>query len=304
MEHHHHHHVPSDHLNRAFRFGILLNAAYVAIEAAIGITFDSMGLVADAGHNLSDVVSLVLAMLAFRLSKRQATSRYTYGYRKATILISLLNAVILLVAVGIIVAESISKLLTPHAVEGGAIAWTAGVGVAINLLTAWLFMHDKDHDLNVKGAYLHMIADTLVSVGVVVSGIVIGFTGWTSLDPIIGLVVAVVIVYSTWSLLAGSIRLSMDGVPDGIDKENVEAAIAAIDGVSSVHHVHIWAISTTENALTAHIVLHDMERAAAVRHAIRAALAEKGITHVTLETETGISEDCDCCCTPDDGHSH
>lgn len=300
----HHHHAPADHLNRAFRFGILLNTAYVAVEATIGIVSGSMGLVADAGHNLSDVVSLILALLAFKLSKRQATSRYTYGYRKATILISLLNAVILLVAVGVIVAESIGKLLTPNTVEGGAIAWTAGAGVAINLLTAWLFMRDKDRDLNVKGAYLHMIADTLVSVGVVVSGVVIGFTGWTPLDPIIGLAVAVIIVFSTWSLLTQSLRLSMDGVPDGIDKERVESAIASVDGVAGVHHVHIWAISTTENALTAHIVLRSMEQADTVRHAIRSLLAESGITHVTLETETGICEDCDCCCSPEEGHSH
>ena len=185
-DHHHDHTVSS--LNKAFILGITLNVAFVVVEFAVGLYYGSMGLLSDAGHNLSDVASLLLAMLAFRLAQAHATPRYTYGYKKSTVLISLLNSVILLIAVGVIVAESIGRMMHPAPIEGGAIAWTAGVGVAINGFTAWLFMKDKDKDLNVKGAYLHMAADALVSVGVLVSGLVISWTGWTIVDPIVGLV--------------------------------------------------------------------------------------------------------------------
>ena len=209
-EHHHHDHTVTS-LNKAFILGIALNVAFVVVEFAVGLYYGSMGLLSDAGHNLSDVASLLLAMLAFRLAQAHATPRYTYGYKKSTVLISLLNSVILLVAVGVIVAESVGRMLHPAPVEGGAIAWTAGVGVVINGFTAWLFMKDKDKDLNVKGAYLHMAADALVSVGVLVSGVVISWTGWTIVDPVVGLVVAAVIVASVWSLTRDSLRLSLDG---------------------------------------------------------------------------------------------
>ena len=203
-EHHHHDHTVTS-LNKAFILGIVLNVAFVVVEFAVGLYYGSMGLLSDAGHNLSDVASLLLAMLAFRLAQAHATPRYTYGYKKSTVLISLLNSVILLVAVGVIVAESVGRMLHPAPVEGGAIAWTAGVGVVINGFTAWLFMKDKDKDLNVKGAYLHMAADALVSVGVLVSGVVISWTGWTIVDPVVGLVVAAVIVVSVWSLTPASV---------------------------------------------------------------------------------------------------
>ena len=188
--HQHSHTINAKSLNKAFIIGIVLNLAFVVIEFAAGFWFDSLALLSDAGHNLSDVVSLVLALLAFRLAKVKANERYTYGYKKSTILVSLLNAVILLVAVGAIVIESIHKLSNPAVVPGGAIAWVAGVGVLINAFTAFLFMKDKEKDLNVKGAYLHMAADALVSVGVLVAGIVISRTGWYIIDPIIGLIVA------------------------------------------------------------------------------------------------------------------
>lgn len=244
-----------------------------------------MGLLSDAGHNLGDVASLVLAMLAFRLEKVHPNSRYTYGYKKSTILVSLLNAVILLVAVGIIIAESIDKLFHPVSVDGSAIAWTAGVGVVINALTAWLFMKDKDKDLNVKGAYLHMAADTLVSVGVVVSGIIITYTGWSIIDPIIGLGIAVIIIVSTWGLLHDSLRLSLDGVPVGIDAQKIQQLIVEQPGVENCHHLHIWALSTTETALTAHVVIDDIERMEEIKCSIKNRLEEAGIHHVTLEFE-------------------
>jgi len=283
--HQHSHAINAESLNKAFIIGIVLNLAFVVIEFAAGFWFDSLALLSDAGHNLSDVVSLVLALLAFRLAKVKANERYTYGYKKSTILVSLLNAVILLVAVGAIVIESIHKLNNPAVVPGGAIAWVAGVGVLINAFTAFLFMKDKKKDLNVKGAYLHMAADALVSVGVLVAGIVISRTGWYIIDPIIGLIVAVVILISTWNLLHDSLRLTLDGVPTSIDSQKVVEAIRALPGVDDVHHIHIWAISTTENALTAHIVLKQPEGMQEVKHLIRHRLEDFGIGHATLEFE-------------------
>lgn len=274
-------------LNRAFLWGIALNAGFVAVEFAAGLWYGSMGLLSDAGHNLSDVASLLLAMLAFRLAQAQAhaTPRYTYGYKKSTVLISLLNSVILLIAVGVIVAESIGRMLHPAPVAGGAIAWTAGVGVAVNGFTAWLFLKDKERDLNIKGAYLHMAADALVSVGVLVSGVVISATGWAIVDPIVGLSVAGVIVASVWKLTRDSLRLSLDGVPTGIDLADLERDMTSVEGVRSVHHIHVWALSTTENALTAHVLLDDPSRMGGVKCALKSHLRALGISHATLEFE-------------------
>ena len=247
MESHHHEHTHRiTSLNKAFIIGIVLNLSFVIVEFGVGFYYNSLGLLSDAGHNLGDVASLILAMLAFRLEKIHSNSRYTYGYKKSTILVSLLNAVILLVAVGIIIAESIDKLFYPVAVDGSAIAWTAGVGVVINALTAWL---------------------------------------WSIVDPIIGLGIAVVIVISTWGLLRDSLRLSLDGVPVGIDINEIRQIILDQPGVESCHHLHIWALSTTETALTAHIVIDNMERMEEIKHLIKARLEEADIHHVTLEFE-------------------
>lgn len=283
--HHDHHHHEVSSLNKAFIIGICLNIAFVLAEFGAGFWFDSLGLLSDAGHNLSDVASLVLAMLAFRLAKVNPTARYTYGLKKSTVLVSLLNAVILLIAVGIIIRESIEKFIDPQPVEGGAIAWVAGIGVLINGFTAWLFMKDKDKDLNVKGAYLHMAADALVSIGVVISGIVIIHTGWYIIDPIIGIIIAIVIVYSTWGLLRDSLRLSLDGVPVGTDIAEIEQTIKAVPEVENVHHLHVWAISTTETALTAHVVVKDTTHMEKVKHQIKEELKEVGVQHATLEFE-------------------
>lgn len=289
--HHDHHHHEITSLNRAFIIGIVLNLIFVVAEFLAGFWYNSLGLLSDAGHNLGDVASLVLAMLAFRLAKVQATSRYTYGYKKSTVLVSLLNAVILLVAVGIIVSESVGKLFHPQPVEGDAIAWVAGIGVVINGITAWLFMKDKDKDLNVKGAYLHMAADALVSVGVVISGLVIARTGWYIIDPVVGLLIAVIIVYSTWGLLRDSLRLSLDGVPAGMKTEEVEKIIGSVSGVTDVHHLHIWPISTTETALTAHILIDNPLMMEPIKQEIKKKLVHAGIQHVTLEFETAAA----CC---------
>ena len=272
-------------LNSAFVVGIALNAAFVAVEFLAGFFSNSMGLLSDAGHNLSDVASLLLAMLAFRLAQAKPTSRYTYGFRRSTILVSLLNAVILLVAVGAIVIEAVHKLNSPETVSGAAISWTAGVGIAVNGLTAWLLMRSQKHDLNVKGAFLHMLMDTLVSAGVVVSGIIIMFTGWTVVDSIISLIIAAVILVSTWKLLRESLFLSLDAVPEGIDTERIESAVSAAEGVAGVHHVHIWAMSTTENAATMHVRIGSAAQLESVKHRIKEILHENGITHSTIEFE-------------------
>ncbi|KAA6327776.1 Cadmium cobalt and zinc/H(+)-K(+) antiporter [termite gut metagenome] len=292
-EHHHHQHVNAHSLNKAFAVGIALNLVFVFTEFGAGFLFDSLALLSDAGHNLSDVVSLVLALLAFRLGKVKANNRYTYGYKKSTILVSLLNAVILLVAVGGILVESINKLQHPQEVSGTSIAWVAGIGVVINGFTAFLFLKEKEKDLNIKGAYLHMAADALVSIGVLVAGIVINYTGWYIIDPIIGIGIVVVILISTWGLLHDSIRLSLDGVPVGIDREKVMQLLMKTEGVKDVHHLHIWAISTTEIALTTHIVADDMNKMEDVKHYIRHEMEHYGISHVTLEFE---SKDCGTRC--------
>lgn len=287
--HRHHHRISS--LNRAFLIGIALNVSFVVVEFLAGLWYGSMGLLSDAGHNLSDVASLLLAMLAFRLAQAQPTARYTYGYKKSTVLISLFNSLILLIAVGVIIAESVRRMVHPQPIPGGVIVWTAGIGVLVNGFTAWLFMKDRRRDLNVRGAYLHMIADALVSVGVVISGVVIMHTGWTVIDPIVGLLVATVIVVSAWSLTRDSLRLSLDGVPAGIDVADLERRMTAVEGVEAVHHIHVWALSTTENALTAHVVLSDPCLLVCVKPKLRELLAEAGIVHATLECET-VSEHC------------
>lgn len=294
MAHEHTHNLTVTSLNKAFLTGIILNLLFVAVEFGSGLWFDSLALLSDAGHNLSDVVSLVLALLAYRLSKAKANSRYTYGYKKSTVLVSLLNAVILLLAVGAILLESINKLRHPEAVPGGAIAWVAGIGVVINAFTAFLFLKDKEKDLNVKGAYLHMAADTLVSVGVLVAGLVIRYTGWYIIDPVIGIVVAIAILVSTWRLLHDSLRLSLDGVPANIDSEKVKEEIRGVPGVTDVHHLHIWAISTTENALTAHVVVKQPGNMEQLKHTIRHKLEHCGIGHATLEFEYE-GEHCNTC---------
>ena len=294
MEHNHaHHHVDAVALSRAFVIGIVLNVLFVIIEFVAGLVVDSVGLMSDAGHNLSDVASLALAMAALKLSQRHSTRCYTYGYKKSTVLISLVNAVILLVAVGFILAESIDKLLNPQPVEGLTVIWVASAGIVVNALTALLFMKDRKHDLNVRGAFLHMAADALVSVGVVVSGVIIMLTGWWIVDSIVGIAIAVVILVSTWSLLSQSLRLSMDGVPESVDYDKVVEAMKNDSEVRDVHHVHIWAISTTETAITAHVVIDDAEHMETVKQRLKQTLRGVGIDHATLEFENPSSGCCD-----------
>jgi cobalt-zinc-cadmium efflux system protein len=295
-EHHHHHHdhhVAADNgqMRKILWTAIILNLLFVGVEAGVGLWQNSLSLLSDAGHNLSDVFSLALVVVGLHLVKVHSNERYTYGYKKSTILISLANAILLLVAVGVIIAESVHKLRNPAAIDGAVISWTAGVGILINGLTTLLLMRGQKGDLNIRGAFLHMAADTLVSIGVVVSGIIISHTGWFIIDPIIGIVIAVVILVSTWELLRDSMRLALDGVPEGIEVEEVMQAMRDTAHVTDVHHLHVWAMSTTENALTAHVVIDDEHEASAVRKALKEALHEQGITHATIEIESGN----DCC---------
>lgn len=290
MSHNHHHHdhgqIEPSNLNRAFILGIALNAIYVVAEFTMGLVYSSVGLISDAGHNLSDVASLVLALIAFKLSAMPADRNFTYGYKKSTVLVSLVNAVILLVAVFFIIQESISKILSPAPLQGAAISITAAIGVVINALTAFLFIKAKDKDLNVKGAYMHMLADTLVSIGVVVSGILIAISQWYILDGIIGIAIALIILFSTWDLLKDSVKLCVDAVPEGIDLEQIAKLIEQTAGVENVHHIHIWPISTTENALTAHVVLQDPGQMQKVKVELKEKLEEHNIHHSTLEFES------------------
>ena len=298
-EHHHHHTEQLTSLNGVFILSIILNLAFVLVETGVGIWSGSLGLLSDAGHNLSDVFSLLLALIAFRLSTSHATKRFTYGYRKSSVLISLLNAIILLVAVGVILVESVHKLTDVSSIElnGSAISWTAGIGILVNGFTAWLLMRQQAHDVNTRGAFLHMLADTLVSVGVVVSGLVISWTGWNWIDPVIGILIAIVILVSTWKLLSESLRLSIDAVPESIDPDHILEEMKEMDGVSDVHHLHIWPISTTEVALTAHVVLDDLTAMPDTVPALKKKLKDHGIGHSTLEVETPDSpcEEHECC---------
>ena len=296
--HHHHHHAHAiERLSTIYIVAVVLNLAFVVVEVIAGVVGHSLGLLSDAGHNLSDVFSLLLAMVALKLASSHATKRFTYGYRKASVLISLLNAIILLVAVGAIMVESVRKFMHPADVNGTLIIWTAAVGIVINGLTAWALSRQQQHDINTRGAFLHMLADTLVSVGVVVSGIVINLTGWTIVDPIIGLVIAIVILVSTWSLLAESLRMSTDAVPEGFDVEEIRQKIEGQEGVLNVHHIHVWPISTTETALTCHVVIPSSDRLEEVTDRVKHLLDVLGIHHSTLEMETSSSHchDHDCC---------
>ncbi|MET3502975.1 cobalt-zinc-cadmium efflux system protein [Mucilaginibacter sp. SG538B] len=286
--HHHHDHAPKlDHLNSAFIWGIVLNSVFVVVEAITGFVTHSLSLLTDAGHNLSDVASLALALLAFKLTKVSANSKYTYGYKRSTIIVSFFNAVILFAAVGFIIYEAITRFMNPEIVSGGTMAWVAFIGIGINAFTAWLFVKDKDTDLNIKGAYLHMAVDAIVSFGVVISGIIIYFTKLYWIDSAVSLIIGFVILRGTWSLLTASLRLEMDGVPAEMDLDKIKAELKKAKGVVDVHHMHVWALSTTENALTAHLVIKPEAMADFdnIKHDLRHRLEHLDISHSTFEPE-------------------
>ena len=297
--HHSHSHEIPDY-NRAFVIGTTLNVGFVIVEAVFGFLTNSLSLMADAGHNLSDVLGLLLAWGASWLVRRRPTPRYTYGLRRSSILAALLNASFLLISMGAIATEAIQRFFQPTPVSGSTVIGVALVGIVINGVTAWMFMSGRERDLNIKGAFLHMAADALVSLGVVLAGIAILTTGWFWFDPFVSLIIVAVIVVGTWNLLRDSVNLALDAVPEGIELQAVRTYLAELPGVVEVHDLHIWAMSTTEAALTAHLVMPVGKPDDAFLARISMELHDKfGIEHTTIQVEVGnFMQPCDqktCC---------
>jgi cobalt-zinc-cadmium efflux system protein len=289
-EHHHHggmghaHSPPS--FGRAFAIGTTLNIGYVIVQVIFGIAAHSLMLVADAGHNLGDVLGLVLAWWASYLTRQPATDQRTYGMRRSSILAALANAIFLLVAVGGISWEAIRRFGDKSAVAGWTVIWVAAIGIVINLGTALLFQAGREGDLNIRGAFLHMAADAAVSFGVVIAGVLILFTGWHWLDPTVSLLINAIIVYGTWHLLRDSFNLAMDAVPPGVNVADVRRYLQSIPAITDAHHLHIWALSTTETALTVHLVKPDPSDDDGLIQRINHELTERfGIGHATIQLE-------------------
>jgi cobalt-zinc-cadmium efflux system protein len=287
--HNHQHHsraIAVEGHQKVFIIGIVINIAFVLAEAIAGLIYNSMALLTDAGHNLSDVASLALSLAAFRMAGKKSNRKFTYGYKKATVLAALLNAIILLVAIGVLGYESARRLFRPERVNGDVIAWVAALGIVINGFTAFLFFKSRKKELNAKSAYLHMLADALVSLGVVAAGVVMTYTQWWWLDPVIGLIIMIVILVSTWHLLTDSLKMSLDAVPANIDLQKIKEVILRVGGVKAAGHIHIWAMSTTENALTAHVVADEQytfDEKLQLIDRIKHELLHHNIHHATIE---------------------
>ncbi|MCW8849001.1 MAG: cation diffusion facilitator family transporter [Melioribacteraceae bacterium] len=288
MSHSHNHHHPNrtDNFDNKFKIGIALNLLFVTVEFIFGLLYDSLALIADAGHNLSDVIGLVLALGASYLVRRKPTENFTYGFKKSSVIGAQLNSLILLVAIGIIVWEAVDRITYPPQVDGFILIIVAGIGVVINGITTYLFIGGKDSDLNIKGAYLHMLADTLISLGVVVSGIIILLTGANWIDPIISILISIIIFWSTWKLLQDATKLSLDAVPGSINIEKVKDYFINKTEINDFHDLHIWALSTTETALTVHLVIDEKLKRDDFIKTVNHDLEHKfGINHSTIQTE-------------------
>jgi cobalt-zinc-cadmium efflux system protein len=299
MGHNHSHAAPTiTNLNRAFVIGIVLNFGYVIFQIIVGFIIHSLSLLSDALHNFADVIALALSLLAFKLASIKSTEKYTFGYKKASILIALFNTLLLLISVGAIGYEAVLRFFKPEPQQGITIAIVSGVGILINGISALQFFRDKESDLNVKSAFMHLAADATVSLGLVLGGILIHFTGWLWIDPLLSLIVALVIIWGTWSLTKDTLRLSLNGVPNDINLEEVRKEILESPEVASVNHIHVWAISTTQNALTAHIVLKeviDLQAINILKKNIKHHLEHVNIHHATLEfdvIENSTHEEC------------
>ena len=295
MAHHHHDHghdhAARDTFTSAFAIGILLNLGFVGVEALYGFWADSMALLADAGHNLSDVLGLALAWGGAVLTRRRPSPRFSYGLKKSSILAALFNALFLLVAVGAIIAEAIRRLGNPEPTDGSTVMAVAAIGIVVNGVTAWLFARGRSRDINIRGAFLHMAGDALVSVAVVAAGFLIAATGKAWIDPVTSLAVAAVVLWGTWGLLTESALMTLAGVPKGIDPELVQKSLRTLPGVIDVHHLHIWPLSTTETALTVHILVDgSLGRDVTLRQAHAYVHQMFGIAHSTIQVET--SDDC------------
>ena len=286
---HHHHHAPAS-FDRAFAIGVGLNLAFVIVEAIYGLSARSLALLADAGHNLSDVLGLALAWAGSALARRGPTPRFTYGLRRFSILAALANAGMLLIAVGAIAIEAVQRFRDPAPVASKTVMIVATIGIIINVGTALGFLRGRSTDLNIRGAFLHMVADGVASAGVVVAGLLIMLTGWLWLDPAVGLLLVALITWSSWGLARDSLDLALDAVPAGIDYEAVSSALGRLDGVVEVHDLHIWGMSTTDVALTAHLVRPCGGGEDALLAEATAQLRKRfGISHVTLQLEQGLA---------------
>ena len=292
---HDHQHGPVDTGDWRYAVGLIVNLAFVAIEFGAGVFSGSTALMADAGHNLSDVLGLAMAGGAAWLARRAAGPGKTYGYGKATVLAALANALLLIFACGAIAFEAVRRLAEPAPVMSGLIMAVAAIGFVINLGTALLFMRDQHADLNARGAYLHMLADAAVSVGVVIAGGVIWLSGWSLIDPLVSLVIVAVILIGTWSLLKDSLNLALDAAPAGMDVDAVRQGLLGLPGVSAVHDLHVWGLSTTRAALTAHLVHDRPDAAALLAEAHEMIRARFGIGHATLQLESAPLPDCPSC---------
>jgi cobalt-zinc-cadmium efflux system protein len=286
---HSHGHAPRN-FDRAFAIGVGLNVAFVVAEVVFGLRTQSLALIADAGHNLGDVLGLVLAWAGTVLARREPTPRRTYGMRRFSILAAIANAGLLLIAVGAIIVEAVERLRHPAPVAGGIVSAVATIGIVINLGTALAFMRGRDRDLNIRGAFLHMLGDAAASAGVVVAGLLIGATGLLWIDPVVSLLLAALITWSTWGLARDSVNLALDAVPAGIDPHEVDAMLRGLEGVVEVHDLHIWGMSTTDVALTAHLIrpCHGGEDAL-LATATRELRDRFGIAHATLQVEQGLA---------------
>jgi cobalt-zinc-cadmium efflux system protein len=283
---HHHHSAPPAGHGRAFALGVILNTGFVVLEAVMGIVSGSMALVADAGHNLSDVLGLLIAWAASILAARPPSERFTYGFKSSSILAALANASLLLVALGAILVETLRRLADPAPVAGGTMIAVAAIGIVINTATALLFLRGRKHDINIRAAFLHMASDAAVSAGVVVAGALVVWTGKAWIDPVTGLLIVAVIAWGTWGMLKDSVKMALLAVPDGIDEAAVRAFLGARSGVSAVHDLHIWPMSTTETALTAHLVIPAGHPGDGFLHDLAHDLEHDfGIGHATVQVE-------------------
>ncbi len=291
MSHDHNHTISN--YNRAFAAGVLLNVIFVVIEVSYGVAADSLALIADAGHNVSDVLSLLLAWGAALLAKKPATEKRTYGFRKVTVMASLASAILLLVALGGITWETIGRFFDPKPVEGMTVIVVAAIGVVINTITALLFVSGRKHDLNIRGAFLHMAADAGVSFGVVLAGVIIMVTGWLFVDPLISLLIVAAILAGTWSLLRDSMNLAIDSVPEGIDIAGIKRYLTDFENVSQIHDLHVWPMSTTEVALSVHLIIDDYPLANNFLPKLQGQLHERfKIEHSTIQVERQNDDPC------------
>jgi len=291
MGHHHHHPAPNSY-NRAFAWAVSLNLLFVVVQAIYALKANSMGLLADAVHNFGDVLGLMLAWGASWLLTKASKARYSYGYKRTTILAAIANALLLVASSALIAYESILKLLNPVVVDETIVIVVAVIGTIINASTALLFMRGRHDDLNIKGAFLHLAADALLSIGVAIAGVIILFTGWMWIDPLVGLAIVVTILLGTWGLLRDSVNLILDAVPHNVDGPAVRAYLEKITGVTEIHDLHIWGLSTTDTALTAHLVMPNATLTDEDYERINEKLKHQyNIGHVTLQVETGEHED-------------